>query len=648
MKLLVAKGATSAHGRTFDVSWDQFCQMARDHSIARSDETENEKKSAPWFSTVHYRDSHRRRENIIGNPWAVVLDIDSIREPEAVEKSLARWEYVGWTTWKSKPDALRWRIVIPIKSGVAAEKFGPLVKRIVAPIQKKAKVDSRSFLPEQLWFLPWHKRSQTKNHQVWTNEGNWIQDGELIHVDFTGVKLATKPEEIGEGDRNNSLVLRLQEPDALRTESEAELVEIAREWNDQLQSPMANKEVRDTVRKKWKWLQRGEGLALRVVAWRSKMASIDLPDVGTGLTSDSIKTAKIPRSIIGDFLFPGATMITAKMKEGKSFLAMQLALSAASGVKFLNGSKFEGFDIKRTSSAVIIAGEDTKGDISSRFLGSIAAGHLPSLVNSDDVKLIFNDDLDQVRRGAPAKMPGLALFEALVERWYKEGYRIIAVDPLRVLEAALGVAEYPGFVHGMNPHSRDFLTMRYYTKLAQAYSDLSIIVSMHHGKNKKGQDADDPGDLIAGTTGYGAGAITTIALLPAPDQLQAEADNDGFIAKRRQLYIHGRHTREKRVLVEQDSKTGVWQALGLVEDEVTGAARKQYFDALLALNGNEQWISAEAIAKKVGRTQTGTVHKVLNRARRDGETYLGWRLVIKRGLNGGYRLTTGMIKENHR
>lgn len=645
MKLLVAKGATTAQGRTFDVTWEQFCQVVRDHSTARSDESEDEKKQAPWFSTVEYRDSHRRRENIIGSPWAVVIDLDEINNPKAVEGALTRWEYIAWTTWKSRPGSLRWRVVIPIRGGISPDRFGLLVKRIVAPIGNSARVDTRSFLPEQLWFLPWHKRSQTKNHQVWLHSGSWIQNGDVVHVDFTNVRLATKPSEVKEGERNSTLVLRLQEPDALRAQNERELMAIAEKWNDQLPSPMKRKEVRDVVRKKWRWLQGGAGLELRLSAWRTKKTEADIPEIGTGLTSDAIKTARVPRPLVGDFLYPGTTMLTAKMKEGKSFLAMQLALSVATGQKFLNGSKFPGFEVKRSASAVIIAGEDTKGDISARFLGSIAAGHLPTIEHSDDVKLIFNDDLDTVKKAAPPNMPGLALFEALVDRWYKDGYRVIAIDPLRVLEAALGIVDYPGTVAGMNTHTRDFLTTRYYTKIAQGYSDLSIIISMHHGKNKKGQDADDPGDLIAGTTGFGAGAITTIALLPVPEQLEAEPDGEGQIAKRRQLYIHGRHTREARILVEQSVKTGVWQALGYVEDETTGLARKQYFEALLALGGNEGWISAEAIAKKVGRTQTGTVHKVLNRARRDNEAYLGWRLIIKRGVNGGYRLTTGMVKE---
>lgn len=636
MKLLIAKGAYNAHGQTFDVSWDQFKQVVRDHNVARSDESEGEKKNAPWFSTVHYQNSHRRRENIIGLPWAVVIDLDGIRDAKPVEQALARWEYIAWTTWKSNPNSPRWRVVIPIEGGISTDRFGALVKRIVAPIGAAAKVDPRSFLPEQLWFLPWHKRSSIRHHQIWENKGSWIRDGELVRVDFTDVKLATKPEEIGEGERNNSLVLRLQEPDALRCENEDELMDIARDWNDRLQSPMTRKEVKDVVRKKWRWLNRGEGLHLRVSAWKQAPQVKELPDIGVGLTSNEVKTSNVPRPLVGDFLFPGATMLSAKMKEGKTFLAMQLALAGATGQKFLNGSKFDGFEVKRIVPAVIIAGEDTPGGIKARFLGSMAAGHLPQIEKSNDIKLVFNDDLDQVRAAVSDKIPGLALFESLVERWYNDGYRIIAIDPLHVLEAALSIAEYPGFAGQKNLHKRDFLTMRYYTKLAQSYEDLSIIISMHHGKNKKGQDNKDPGDMIAGTTGFGAGAITMISLLPISEQLEAEADNEGNTAKRRELYIHGRHTREQRLLVEQSVDTGIWQALGLIGDEVTTRIRREYFEALLGLGGNEAWISAEAIAKKIGRTKPGTVRKVMARARR--ETYLGWRLVVKKGPTGGYRL----------
>ena len=116
-----------------------------------------------------------------------------------------------------------------------------------------------------------------------------------------------------------------------------------------------------------------------------------------------------------------------------------------------------------------------------------------------------------------------------------------------------------------------------------------------------------------------------------------------MIAKRRELYLHGRHTREQRLLIEQSVATGVWTALGDIQDEIMGQERQKYFEALLHVNGTSRFVSAEEIAKTAGgRTKPGTVHKVLSRARRQGNTYLGWKLIIKRGVNGGYRLVENL------
>jgi hypothetical protein len=639
LKLLLSKGVTNASGKTLDVSWQQFKELVHQHNTARPDESDAEKRNAPWFSTAAYRDDLRRRENLTGKNWAIVADLDGVIDTAAVEKALARYEYIAWTTWKSTPEKPRWRVVLPIEGGVAPDRFGALVDRVLAPIASAASIDPRSRLPEQLWFLPWHKRSRARDHTIWANDGAWIRDSQVISVDFTGVRLAHKPETIGEGDRNTSLVIRLSEADALRAESLDDLIEIALAWNDRLASPMTRREVLSVARKKWKWMQRGEGLIRRADAWKGRLSQADLPDVGVGLMSNAIRTAVLPDSIVGDFLYPGATMISAKMKEGKSFLAMQLGLSVATGVPFLAGPKHPGFHVKKKQRAVIIAGEDTAGGIATRFMGSIAAGHLPTLAKADDIRVVFNDDLDDVRK-THSRVPALALFESLVERWYAQGYRIIAIDPLRVLEAALGIDEYPGTTGQMNAHAKDFQTMRYYTKVAQAYDDLVILVSMHHGKNKRDHDAMDPGDMIAGTTGFGAGAITTISLLPIPEQLGADEDPaTGFVPKRRELYLHGRYTREQRLLIEQDVSTGVWRALGNVADELMGQDRQKYFEALLTCGGTTRYVGAEEIAKTAGgRTKAGTVHKVLSRARQSNNTYLGWKLVIKRGVQGGYRL----------
>lgn len=642
MKVLISEGVGNPEGKTYDLSWGEFVELAHTYNRAVDNESDGAKRGGKWFSCAHYRKNHRLRENIIGSSIAcVVIDLDGITDTRAVEATLAHYEYVAWTTWNSLPSKPRWRIVLPLEHGLDFVAFERVTNRLMVELSKYAKVDPRSSLGEQLWFFPEHKRSSHKGHRVWQHEGQRVRCPRVLSVDFTNAKLVRKAEEVGEGERNNSLVIRLGEKDALRCESREELIALAVEWNDRLSSPMPRKEVAAVARKKWNWMQRGEGLARRANAWGDSKAQIDaddLPEVGVGLLDHSIQRAAPLDFLIADFLQPGATMLTAKMKEGKSFLSMQLALALATMTPFMGGKEHPGFAVNKRSRVVILAGEDTAEGMGSRFAGSIATGHLPELARSDDVLVVFNDQLDRVRESAPSKVSGLALFESLVERWYKQGYRVILLDPLKVLEGALHIFAYPGTQQGMNAHTRDFQTLRYYTKVAQQYNDLRIVVSLHHGKTKREQNQGDPGDLIAGTSGSGAGAVATMSLLPTLESLQAEEDpKEGYAPKRREFYVHGRDTREKRVLVEQDIRTGLWRVIGVISDLVTTESRKNLFEALMHSGATDNYVSAEVIAKKAGM-KSGGVHKVLNKARRESATYLGWKLLVKKGPTGGYRL----------
>src|SRR6267142_529909 len=100
--------------------------MARELSVAQSDETTQTKRSGQWFSAAKYKGNHRRRENIDSKVWLIVADLDEVRDPAAVTKLLSRWEYICWTTWSSTPQTLRWRVVLPIEGGIEADRFGSL------------------------------------------------------------------------------------------------------------------------------------------------------------------------------------------------------------------------------------------------------------------------------------------------------------------------------------------------------------------------------------------------------------------------------------------------------------------------------------------------------------------------------------------
>lgn len=656
MKVLMSKGVTSAHGKQYDFDWASLKEMVRSHNTPRTVETDEEKRAAAWFSPVEYRGSHRRRENIIGKSWAIVADLDRVDNPAGVLHALEDYEYIAWTTWNSTPEHPRWRVVLPVTGGVDADTFPRLVDQVLRPLNGYAKIDPKSLTPEQLWFLPVYKRSQRANHRIWENQGQWVspvvkasgvrrvteKSGNLIRVDFTGVVNINRPEGISKGDRNNSLVKRLTLADALLSESKNELEDIAMEWNERLVEPMNRREVLGIVRKTWNWMQRGSGVAKRAEAWRAHKEAMELGVAGVGMLGRETTGAEMPDSLVGDFLYPGATMLSAKMKEGKSYLAMQLALSVVTGTAFLKGAEHEGFPVNRKTKAVILALEDSPAGINHRFHGNIAAGHLPRPGGKDgsDLLIVYLETLERIRRDTSRKIDGLGIFEGLVQAWYNKGYRLVFIDPLAAMEAALAVEEYPGTEGVKNAHKRDFLTMRYFTALAQRYDDMHFVISMHHGKSKTGHDEQDPGDMIAGTTGFGAGAIATISLLPIPQSLADESGDDSEDnAKRRTLYIHGRYTREHRLLIEQHKKLGFWRTLGKVADQLVSDAREKYFRALIDCGGDERPVTAEEVRKQLGNSVSlHSIHVAVKRCIARGVVVFGRRCFSKKGPGGGYRL----------
>jgi hypothetical protein len=654
VKVLTAVGVTQAHGKQMDLEWPEFKDLVRLQNNPRNVETDSEKRASSWFSLAEYRGGHRRRENLIGRPEAIVADLDRVDDPAGVLKALKPYEYIAWDTWNSTPEHPRWRVVLPVRDGVSKGAFSRLVEQTLQPLNGYAKIDPKSMTPEQLWFFPVHKQSQRRHHRVWENHGSWIDGasvsgvrkvtstkGNLIHVDFTGVVNVTRPEGVGKGDRNNSLVRRLTLNDALLCESKGELEELAREWNERLTDPMDRREVMGIVRKTWNWMQRGSGVAKRAEAWKASKEAVEVGTTGVGMFGAETTRAEMPDSLVGDFLYPGATMLSAKMKEGKSYLAMQLALSVVSGVAFLRGKEHDGFAVNRKVKSVVLALEDSPAGINHRFHGNIAAGHLPRPGGKDgtDLLIVYLEQLEKLRAGHSRKIDGRTLFEGLVQAWYNKGYRLIFIDPLAAMEAALGINGYPGTEGVKNIHKLDFLTMRYFTSLAQRYDDMHFVISMHHGKSKTGHDEQDPGDMIAGTTGFGAGAVTTISLLPIPGTLEAQDEDEEGVTKRRTLYIHGRYTREHRLLVEQDKKLGIWRCLGKVSDNMVSDAQEKYFRAMVELGAEDAPVTGEAIRKQLGNSVSlHSVHVTLKRAINKGIVVFGKRCWAKKGPGGGYRL----------
>jgi hypothetical protein len=176
--------------------------------------------------------------------------------------------------------------------------------------------------------------------------------------------------------------------------------------------------------------------------------------------------------------------------------------------------------------------------------------------------------------------------------------------------------------------------MRYYTRLGQRYGDLAFVISMHHGKNKRDHDASDPADMISTTSGTTGGTLTTLALLRAPEQMEAQ-EVRGVKAERREFFIGGRDTRTQRYLIEQSPATGIWSTIGNLRDEMTSEARARYFESMLELGADREWVSAKKVASAC-RVTDRAIRQAISRGR--NETWKGYRLMIKRGPDGGFKL----------
>lgn len=235
VRLLIGRGVANVVGEPLDLSWVEVIELIHEHSKPQTREDDQRKKSGLWLSFAEYKGNHRKRENLFGLIWAVVLDLDLVRDPEQVKAALQRWTYVAYTTWSSTPGALRWRIIIPIAGGIAPADYATLVDRIAAPIANAAKLDGRSRYPEQLWFSTAHKRSQANHHKIWTNSGRPIR-ANLLLVNFPQTV-------IPDGSRDNELTSaagRMRRRGASREQIEAGL----RTANERCDPPKTEKDVR--------------------------------------------------------------------------------------------------------------------------------------------------------------------------------------------------------------------------------------------------------------------------------------------------------------------------------------------------------------------------------------------------------------------
>lgn len=229
-----------------------------------------------------------------------------------------------------------------------------------------------------------------------------------------------------------------------------------------------------------------------------------------------------PSFIVKGILPEGMSILAGKPKRGKSFLALNIAKSCASGGKALGN-----IHVKKQK-VLYLALEDTPRRLKRRLSQSVP----------DDAMLLDNLHLaiewPRIGQGCENKL----------EMWLKHhpDTKLIIIDTLEKIAPAKSMTK--------GIYSDDYSKIEPLKAIADKYN--IAIVCIHH-LNKRDSDSDEV-DRVSGSTGL-TGAVDTILILNR-DINRADA----------KLYISGRDLEENELGINFDKTTGNWTIIGKAED----------------------------------------------------------------------------------
>lgn len=235
--------------------------------------------------------------------------------------------------------------------------------------------------------------------------------------------------------------------------------------------------------------------------------------------------------LVPNLLPEGLTMLAGKPKTGKSFFALNIAVSVATGGMALGKIKVE------KGHAVYVNLDSSPREFQTRFQGFD--------MSDADLRLYFD--------WPPLISGGLDMLAEYVEA--RPDTRIVVIDTLKHVRAEQDARK--------SIYEQDYNTLHPLAQLARSNHGLGIMV-VHHAN--KLQDADDPFDQISGSTGLTA-AIDTGAVL---------RHNAGGEA----LYVKGKEIGIRDVGLQFDRRLRTWTLLGDAAEAALSATKRQLLEAV--------------------------------------------------------------------
>ena len=241
------------------------------------------------------------------------------------------------------------------------------------------------------------------------------------------------------------------------------------------------------------------------------------------------------RYVIPGYLTEGATLLVGKPKLGKSWLALDWCISVAIGGFAMGAIECEQGDV------LYAALEDNQRRLQRRMSQVIPKGQSwpARLTLTTTMKRVDDGLLEQIRAWAKAS----------------ENPRLVAIDTLAKVR--------PPGKRNDNPYEADYRAVSPFLTLA---GELQIaIVIVHHTRKA---EADDPLDMVSGTTGL-TGGVDAVMILTR--------DGQGTV-----LHGRGRDLDDIEVAVKLDN-SGRWSLLGDADEVRRSKERNQILEAVRTL-----------------------------------------------------------------
>lgn len=318
------------------------------------------------------------------------------------------------------------------------------------------------------------------------------------------------------------------------------------------------------------------------------------------LTLDALMRMETPDMAwpVSGILPEGLCIVGAPPKTGKSALALQLALSIASGGPALGNA------ITTQGDVLYLALEDSPARLKERVERQLCGEPVPQGVH--------------IKLTSPAMLDG-GLVQ--IESWLRShpDAQAVIIDTLGRFRGVGSQTE------NGNLFNADYEDMARLQRLAMTHH--VAIIALHHLTKNKG--ATDPLEALSGTMGLSAPADVVWILSRERNQETG------------QLQIVGRDVPEQNIAVKMSSLTLTWQAIGDAADVATSEGVKRVLDALKQIG---HAATPTDIATVTGE-KIGTVKTRCFRMKADGllvtvGTGKYWS-VNPRGLHGLQTVTDG-------